>query len=96
MEIKPSTGIFYESQILDAHRVQKGAHKSESTSICPYKQGSSKMNAFGCGIFLVMMSVSAVNLPGDFRTFLPSFIGVFEVGQVEGREQVWMHLESWQ
>lgn len=75
-------------------RVRKGAHMFESTSICPHKQGSSKMDAFGCGIFLVMMSVSAVNLPGDFHTSLPSFIGVFEVGQIEDSEQVWMHLES--
>lgn len=35
----------------------------------PYKQGSSKMDAFGHPKLLVMMNVLAVDLPGDFDLF---------------------------
>lgn len=44
------------------------------------------MDAFGHPKLLVMMNVSAVDLPGDFYGFLPSLIGACHMGQVEGRE----------
>lgn len=36
--------------------------------------------------FFFMMNVSAVDLPGDFHIFLPSLIGVCEMGWVGGTE----------
>lgn len=44
------------------------------------------MDAFGHPKLLVMTNVSAVGLPGDCHVFLPSLIGVCEMGQVEGTE----------
>ena len=58
----------------------------KAQTFVPYKQGSSKMDAFGHPKSLVIMNVSTVDLPGDFHVFLPSLIGVCEIGQVEGTE----------
>lgn len=44
------------------------------------------MDASGHPELLVMTNVSAVDLAGDCHVFLPSLIGVCEMGQVEGTE----------
>lgn len=56
----------------------------ENTS--SYKQDSSKVDAFGHPELLVTRKVSAVDVPEDFRVFMPSLVGFCEMEQVEVTE----------